>query len=395
MASKIIIRVVQTAFVILLFGVLFAGFARAYLFPIEINEYENRKANQAPALSLGAFLSGDFQNDLDSALSDQVFGAEDAKKNYNDLESNISYSFLSKIYEAYPDRYFEYNDVLVFNTEYLLFPPRELNDAAKVGFDLKADSINSVADKYKDIDFYAYYIEKDTDINFETGEKIGFYEYIETLIDREKCKLGCYTIDSFEEYAEKFYKIDHHWNNVGSYDGYLKICSLLGIEDAIEKGEEFLVGEKIIGSKLALAKNTESWTDSLYAYKYDFPEMKVKVNGEFKDYGNQNLTGDKFLKEEESLSYSLYFGSDAGEIVFKTGNEELDNILVIGDSFDNAVLKLLACHYNGTHSVDLRNYEHYMGKKFDFDSYVEENDIDKVLFIGNIDYFILEEFNVG
>ena len=32
--------------------------------------------------------------------------------------------------------------------------------------------------KYKNIDFYLYYIEKDTDINFDTNEKMGTYEYI-------------------------------------------------------------------------------------------------------------------------------------------------------------------------------------------------------------------------
>lgn len=67
-------------------------------------------------------------------------------------------------------------------------------------------------------------------------------------------------------------------------------------------------------------------------------------------------------------------------------------MLVIGESYDNAILKLLASHFNKTYSIDLRNYERTFGAKFQFSEYVKDSQIDKVLLIGNIDYFTMSEF---
>lgn len=394
MASKRFLTIVEIAFVAFLGLVLVSGLVRTLFFPAEVNNYENRKANKVAAFTVKGFLGGEFQNGLDAALSDQVIGSEFAKEKYNTIESGVAHMFLSKLYEANPNKYFKYNNILVYNKDYLLFDPRFLDNTTKEGFKTNIGGYNYYAEMYKDIDFYAYYIEKETDINFETGKKVGFYDYIEKLVNKDHIRLGKYSIDTFDEFAERFFKVDHHWNHVGAYKGYLGICELLGIEDVVEAGEEFLVGEKIHGSKFALAKNYNDWTDVLKAYKFDFPEMKITVNGEEADYGNQNKTGSEFLKENEKLSYSLYFGGDSGEVTFETADKDKGNILIIGDSFDNAVLKLLATHYSKTYSVDLRNYEHYMEKPFDFESYIEENDIDKVLFVGNLDFFLKEEFNV-
>ena len=66
---------------------------------------------------------------------------------------------------------------------------------------------------------------------------------------------------------------------------------------------------------------------------------------------------------------------------------------MIGESYDNAVLKLLASHYDSLYSVDLRYYEHSMGQPFDLTSYTQANGITDVLLMGNIDYFIQDTFD--
>ena len=81
-----------------------------------------------------------------------------------------------------------------------------------------------------------------------------------------------------------------------------------------------------------------------------------------------------------------------GEIIFDTNSPEKEDILIIGESFDNAILKLISTHFNKTYSVDLRYYEPLVGKKFHFEQYLKKKDIKKVLLIGNIDYFISHEF---
>ena len=97
-------------------------------------------------------------------------------------------------------------------------------------------------------------------------------------------------------------------------------------------------------------------------------------------------------EDDGTIGYSNFYGGDDGEIVFHTQQAGAGNLLIIGESFDNAILKLIASSFENTYSVDLRNYEHEMGVPFNFGKYVTEHQIDRVLLIGNVDYFLMDEF---
>ena len=121
--------------------------------------------------------------------------------------------------------------------------------------------------------------------------------------------------------------------------------------------------------------------------------MFVSINGvESGGYGQQNtyLSG----QAEVPVSYGNYYGEDNGETILSTGTTGRGKLLVVGESFDNAVLKLLASHYDTLYSIDLRYYEHSMGKAFDFGAYTREHGIDQVLLMGNIDFFIQDTFDL-
>ena len=118
---------------------------------------------------------------------------------------------------------------------------------------------------------------------------------------------------------------------------------------------------------------------------------EATINGKpVKDFGAQDQT-----YADGEVSYSAFYGGDDGEICFHTENPGAGSLLVIGESFDNALLKLLASEYENLYSIDLRNYETDIGHPFDLASYAAEHDIDSVLLIGNLDYWKLEEFLPG
>lgn len=125
----------------------------------------------------------------------------------------------------------------------------------------------------------------------------------------------------------------------------------------------------------------------MWAYHFDFPEMTYVIDGEAADdYGNQNRPEDMSY-----ASYGQYYGGDNGNIIINGGKADGEKILVIGESYDNAVLKLLAAHFAELHSVDLRYYSEKNGQ-FHLAEYLEKYSIDKLLLIGNIDYFIADDF---
>ena len=117
---------------------------------------------------------------------------------------------------------------------------------------------------------------------------------------------------------------------------------------------------------------------------YDFPDMTITIPaGQIPDYGMQALFA---AGELENVSYGSVFGVDCGELVFDTGKPG-KNLLVMGDSYDNAIVKPLAASFAKTYCVDLRSYEGEIGRPFDMESYLRDKEIDAVLFVGAIDYF--------
>jgi hypothetical protein len=99
-----------------------------------------------------------------------------------------------------------------------------------------------------------------------------------------------------------------------------------------------------------------------------------------------------FSGEMESISYGDYYGGIEGEVVLDTHRPERKNILLLGDSFDNAIRKLVASHFNKTYSVDERTYEEDRGERFILSSYVQQNDIDIVVYDGDILLFTGDAF---
>ncbi len=382
-------RIPNIAFVVLTVTLLGASFLNSMFFPKEINTYENRYANKLKKPTVSTVLDGSFQSSTENALSDQIPMACDMKSTYRRLHAQFLKESLKPVFHSHSDEYITFMDTLVFGGDQLVYRPRKLEEL-KEHLENKAENYNRIFAENPDIDFYTYFIEKDTDMNFETGERTGAREYIYSLLQLPDEKKGVFPIRSYEEFREQFYKTDHHWNNKGSYRAYCEILKLLGCEDApLVPTEEKTLFEEFAGSKSTIG--TESTiTEPFVAYHFDFPEMNIKVVGEpVSDYGSQEAC---FKEEVSEISYGSFYGTDDAEIVFENNRPDRENILLIGESYDNALLKLLASHFNTTCSVDLRYYEPITGEKFNLAEYTAAHEIDKVLFIGNLDFYTMTEF---
>ena len=385
-------KIINILFVGIIVLFLLAGLVFTLFFPEDINYLENRSANKVEKFTLETYLNGEFQKKFSDALNDQVPLQGRMKKMYNYFNSSYEKGMIYKAFGEKTERYISIKDGLLFDDS-LVYEPSDL-EVIKQNLDRKAANIEDKVKEHPDIDFYIYYIEKDTDINFETNEKIGAFEYLSEALQKESIPISALEVDSFEDFERNFYKTDHHWNCYGAYQGYSEVMDLLDIDDEIIKPEKEMILENytLSGSKAAGIGVTGIFTESFPVYQFQYPEMDVQIDGEeAEDYGRQQ----KYISGEgdtESFSYGEFYGWDNAEIVFDTHHTEKENLLVIGESYDNAILKLLASHFEKTYSIDLRNYERTFGSKFQFSKYVKDNQIDKVLLIGNIDYFTMDEF---
>ena len=383
-------------FILAILAILTAGLLRTVFSPKEINGYENRYANQMPSFTLSGFLDGTFQDGVDAALMDQVQLAQAMKQTYNQTKSRYLAGAVQSITQLAgldPDRYVSFQGLCLYGDGYIVNWTRPLS-MDQEALDRKAAALNNTFANHPELTFYTYYIEKDTDLDFETGTKTGLADYFMPQLNLPEENKGIYRVDSFDEFAEKFYRTDTHWNYLGSYEGYLQLHDLLGCSgDPLQPaGEAVTISDTFSGVKASTVGADGVLIESFSAWPYEFPAMTITINGQpAEDYGNQDI----YLSGQATdvLTYGNFYGGDNGETIFSTGTQDRGNLLVIGESFDNAVLKLLASHYDNLYSVDLRYYEHSMGQPFDLTAYTQANDISTVLLMGNIDYFIQDTFD--
>ena len=368
--------------------IMMIGLVTTIAFPDDINYYESRSANKVVDLNLNTYINKEFQVSMEDALSDQVQLSILAKQIYNKAKAAIPAFIFNTVIENSFD-YVQFEGKLFYKGR-AIFGAYSLNDIQQ-SLVSKAENYSQCFTSLPDVDFYVYYIEKDTDIDFKSNEKIMAYEYIkEALYPVLNSRISRFEISDFMDFSEYFYKTDHHWNYLGSYKGYLDVLNLMGDYEPMLPIETIALNGRFSGSKLIGIEPLLS--EEVMVYKFNWPALSISINGvEVFDYGNQ----DAFINGDMSgFSYGKFYGGDDAEIIFDTHNDG-ENLLVIGESYDNAILKLLSSNFAKTYSIDLRYYSHTINKPFDIKSYIAENEIDKVLLIGNIDYFIMNEFEIG
>lgn len=221
---------IDRAFFLLLVLIFLAGLLRTVFRPKEINEYENRYANQLAPLTAASYADGSFQDGMESALSDQVQFSQLAKKTYNFVTSYAAVPLIAPL-ENLTHGYVSAGDVLFYGGKIVYQPWTYLQTE---WLEAKAENLNAAIAAHPELEFYAYYIEKDTDIDFTTGQKIDASESMLSMLNLPDSHKGIYEINSFEEFNERFYNTDHHWNYIGSYEAYRDVLSVLGGGEPLE-----------------------------------------------------------------------------------------------------------------------------------------------------------------
>ena len=87
-----------------------------------------------------------------------------------------------------------------------------------------------------------------------------------------------------------------------------------------------------------------------------------------------------------------YYGGDYGEVVYDTGMTDKDNLLILCNSYGCSTRYLISRHFNKTYAVDMRHYMVQKGTGMRIERYLQENDIDKVLILGDVSLFLYGKF---
>ncbi len=354
--------------------------------PQKKSQSENRTLTQFEHFTIRSFLNGKFQDNFENALSDQFAFSEKIRvvfgKTVNNLPTFGLYDAVCKNHymqldgKAYTNMTFDCDDYIV---------PPAVNEDPKQKHVLTSGILEKNIARYNYVnslvDAYYYYFDEPQVWNFQTGEKVIDLE----AILKEKLT-GKYTFarleyDGYDGFKKYFYKTDHHWNYIGSYQAFKDIAEMFGVKNPAEPTGTFTSEDNFYGSKARDSRNY-NFNEKFMFYMFNLPEHDTYVDHEEKNYGHY----EEFLKHdyESKRGFNYYgwvYGGDAGEVLFDYHQKKKDNLLIISNSFDNPINVLVAQYFNKTYAVDLRYYKKQLGEEFKFSEYINEKKIDKVLFV--------------
>ena len=352
--------------------------------PKEISTIENRHLKKIPHLTNSEYFYKNFQKNFEQALNDQFIYSDKIKKNYNKYTNISNHIAIDKYlcrnnYISIDSGHSLYgcDGYIVYNySSYGNISDRELSMFFE-GYN-KLNSIKEV-----------YYYTIDTSNVYDFNSKKNTFNLEENFKKHLKgnYKIQSFKFNSFEEYSNYFYKTDHHWNYKGSYKGYKEIMNMMGIKDVKVPVKTITLDNiKYYGSHVQLTRYLKTY-DVFKAYSFNLEKHDTFINGKPSKYGNADFyISEKREKEKDMTNmYSEYYGNDYGEIIFDYHNNK-ENILILSNSYDNAIDELIASHFNRTYILDFRKFDNH---NFNLVDYMNKNKINKVLVIA--DYFYLKD----
>ena len=172
-------------------------------------------------------------------------------------------------------------------------------------------------------------------------------------------------LDAYTELAKHtneyiYFRTDHHWTHQGAYYAYTVLAKAAGFTP--EPQSKFETGQ------------LENFVGSLYTYSANYPQAAVLKNNpdtvyywkpfancETYYYNDTNLNNGVLMgticrvREDESNKYLVFMGGDRNVMVVNTDSEG-PCIMVIKESYGNALISWLTSHYSKIILIDPREY---------------------------------------
>ena len=356
----------------------------------DFSENENRYLASVPKFSVRDFVSGDYQDKLETYLNDQIWmrdGWITAKTAVQKTcgDTDIGGAYVGK------DGY-DFEKIL----------PEDVDDA------MVNRNIRAVADYFQ---YCAERVGKEhasfllvPTSGLVMSDKLPEHAILfdqRTYIDRIAGAMEDYNFISPEailkEHANEdvYYRTDHHWTTRGAFLTYQTWCEKTGHEFLGEDAYEVTqVSDSFRGSLYSKILDYDSAYDTIEVMKR-IPTMEELSSSVMDGYtvwaDGENLKGiyhEEFLEKKDKYAYFL--GGNYGEVRIEhvDGAEQSpagDNLLIIKDSFANAFVPFVIPEYDNIYMIDLRYYSGDMA------SYIDENEITDVLVLYNVSNFISDK----
>lgn len=366
----------------------------------EFSPNENRYLSGLPKCSVERILSGDFQEDLENYLNDQILGRDQwitaktaLQKTCGDTDiggayvGKDGYDFEKILPEDIDDKLVNRNiqsvqqflekstaQVKKEHMSFLLVPTsglvmKEYLPQNAILFDQEAymDRVKDALKEYRFLDGREIF-QSEVDYKTEADSK--------TKVDSKT------EADSKTKADEDlYYRTDHHWTTYGAFVAFEEWCRQTGHSfEGADAYEATTVTKQFRGSLYSKILDYDSAYDSIVKMtkKQDATDYKVIADG--KDIGGFYQKD----KLQEKDKYAYFFGGNYGEVAIEGTQDGKGNLLVIKDSFANAFVPFLADSYDNIYMIDLRYFNE------DIQEFMKEKNVTDILVLYNVSNFVTD-----
>ncbi len=358
---------------ILIFSTFIAVFFLLFLFMPDrgFSERENRELTQAPAFSLDALFSKKFPTKFEAYSTDQ-FPFRDS---WTTLKARCELG-IGKM---------ENKGVFLCADETLI---EAYESPEQAQLDENIAAVRRFAEG-AEIPVYFGLIPGRAEINAPLLPKNAPNASETAIINYAYENSGAKTIDitsALRAHANEyiFYRTDHHWTSLGAYYGYDALMSAMGHSPTpLSTFDPQTVSDSFYGT--VYSKSGMSWIkpDSIEILAPQAADTQVinyltgeAVEGALYDY--------TFLDKKDK--YAMFMGGNTSLVKLITGKKDAPKLLILRDSYMDALLPFLQENYSEIDVMDLRYYRTQLGESSVKD-YIRENDIDEVLICYGVSTF--------
>lgn len=322
----------------------------------EYSENENRYLEQFPDFSVEDVLSGEFEEQFESAFSDQFLGRDIWMMTSTAVERMMGFRELNGVYlgkDGYYLTKLTQEDIdqkqYLKNLRYVEYLGACEQDKVSL---LLAPSPGTIM-KSKLPSGAPYY------------NAAVMYREADTILKRAKNVNSCSELKEYAKQNQVYYRTDHHWTLLGAYAAYSAYSDAndfdkhtYGYFAATKISEDF---RGTIYSKV-IAPGVKK--ETMYAAG-NIPQAQVVCDGEEKSgiYDVEKLT--------QKDKYSYFFGGNYGEVKLTMNHDKDGKLLVIKDSYANSFVPFLMGDYHEITMIDLRYYRKSIQKLLQEEDYTQ------------------------
>ncbi len=341
----------------------------------EFSEMENRNLAQFPKVSVENILNGEFSEDFEKYMSDQVIFKDWLVK--LKVEENLALGIrkINGVYfgddEMLIQEYSGPGEQLDKNIEFINEFVRS-NDELKFTFMLIPNACYIYGDKLPEFADENKQDEVMEDIKQKLCDNINVVDVSNNLVKAQA-----------ESENLLYYRTDHHWTSDGAYIGYTELCKQFGLEATpLTELKYEVICDDFYGSMYSNAPTYNQSPDEITLYS----NPKNKCTVEYLDTGvtTESLYNYDNLKKKDKYTF---FMDGNHSLIRITSNkirmnpeQEVKKLIIIKDSYANCMIPMLTDQFEEIYVVDLRYYHESVSEL------ATKTGIDNIVFINNLEF---------